>query len=55
MKYEVYHTDSLVGLSYHDSISEALEAIGMYERIDQANGTYAENTYDWRMDIGDEV
>ena len=51
MKYEVYHVDSLEGISYHDTILEALGAIKMYEEIDRTDGVYQENAYDWRLDI----
>ncbi len=53
MKYEVYHKDSGEGISYHDTITEALAAIEMYERMDRTDGTYQEEAYDFRLDIED--
>lgn len=54
MKYEVYHKDSQKGLSLHNTLTEALAAINMYERIDRTDGTYQDDAYDWRLDIGDD-
>ena len=54
MKYEVYHVDSKEGISYHDTILEALGAIKMYEEIDRTDGVYQDGAYDWRLDIEDE-
>ena len=51
MKYEVYHRDSLEGISYHDTVLEALGAIKMYEDIDRTDGVYQADAYDWRIDI----
>lgn len=53
MKYEVYHVDSKKGISYHNTIMEALAAIKNYELIDITDGTYQDNAYDWRVDIGE--
>ena len=51
MKYEVYHRDTLEGISYHDTILEALGAIKMYEEVDRTDGVFTEDAYDWRIDI----
>ena len=53
MKYEVYHVDSGSGISYHDTVLEALGAIKMYEQQDERDGTYQKDAYDWRIDIGE--
>lgn len=51
MKYEVYHRDTLEGISYHDTVLEPLGAIKMYEDIDRMDGVYQADAYDWRIDI----
>lgn len=46
--YAVIHADSGKEISYHETVAEAIEMIGIYECGDRRENDYEPDRYDWK-------